>query len=80
MATSLGQHFRTTGSPLKGNAMPRLNIEVIPPNNEQLNQVIEEISRKYANKPLTPQIESELQREAARLVRRCTQTKVTLVR
>lgn len=28
--------------------MSRLNIEVIPPSNEQINQVIEEISRKYA--------------------------------
>lgn len=60
--------------------MARLNIEVIPPNNEQLNQVIDEISRKYAHKSLTPQIEEDLQREAARLVRRFTKTKVTLVR
>ncbi|MDR0806077.1 MAG: hypothetical protein LBN41_04910 [Enterobacteriaceae bacterium] len=60
--------------------MARLNIEVIPPNNEQINQVIDEISRKYAHKPLTPQIEDDLQREAARLVRRFTKTKVTLVR
>ena len=54
--------------------MARLNVEVIPPSNEQINQVIEEISRKYARKPLTPQIEGELQREAARLVRRFTKT------
>lgn len=60
--------------------MARLNIEVIPPSNEQINQVINEISRKYSCKPLTPQIESELQREAAQLVRRFTTTKVTLVR
>lgn len=60
--------------------MARLNIEVIPPNNEQLNKIIDDISRKYANKPLTPHIENELQREAARLVRRFTQTKVTLIR
>ncbi|HCK7147370.1 TPA: hypothetical protein N0X30_004601 [Enterobacter roggenkampii] len=60
--------------------MARLNVEVIPPSNEQINQVIEEISRKYARKPLTPQIEGELQSEAARLVRRFTKTKVTLVR
>ena len=60
--------------------MPRLNIEVIPPSNEQINQGIDEISRKYARKPLTPQIEDALQREAARLVRRFTTTKVTLVR
>ncbi|EQA1884665.1 hypothetical protein ACTS35_21645 [Citrobacter freundii] len=60
--------------------MARLNIEVIPPSNEQINHVIEEISQKYAHKPLTPQIEGELQREAAQLVRRFTKTKVTLVR
>ncbi|EMN1548062.1 TPA: hypothetical protein OXC52_001130 [Enterobacter asburiae] len=60
--------------------MPRLQIEVVPPSDVQLNQVIDEISRKYARKPLTPQIESELQREAARMVRRFTKTKVTLVR
>ena len=60
--------------------MARLNIEVIPPSNKQINRVIEEISLKYARKPLTPQIEGELQREAARLVRRFTKTKVTLVR
>jgi hypothetical protein len=60
--------------------MARLNIEVIPPNNEQINQVIDEIRRKYAHKSLTPQIEEDLQREAARLVRRFTKTKVTLVR
>lgn len=60
--------------------MARLNVEVIPPSTEQINQVIDEISRKYAGKPLTPQIESDLQREAARLVRRFTKTKVTLVK
>lgn len=60
--------------------MARLNIEVIPPSNEQINQVIAQISWKYSRKPLTPQIESELQREAAKLVRRFTKTKVTLVR
>lgn len=60
--------------------MARLNVEVIPPNNEQINQVIDQISWKYSRKPLTPQVIDDLEREAARLVRRLIQTKVTLVR
>ncbi len=60
--------------------MARLNVEVIPPNNDKINQVIDEITRKYARRPLTPKVEEELQREAARLVRRLIKMKVTLVR
>ncbi|EMQ2227353.1 hypothetical protein WAS61_004711 [Citrobacter freundii] len=60
--------------------MARLNVEVIPPNNEQINQVIDQISWKYSRKPMTLQVIDDLEREAARLVRRLIQTKVTLVR
>lgn len=60
--------------------MSRLNVEVIPPNNEQINQVFDWIEQKYHRKPITPQNVDEMEREAARLIRRLIQTKVTFVR
>lgn len=59
--------------------MGRLNVEIIPPKNEQLNQTVSEIERKYANRPMTPDTIDEMEREAARLIRRTIHTKVTFV-
>ena len=59
--------------------MARLNVEIIPPKNEQVNQVFAEMERKYLSKPLTPAIIDEMEREAARFIRRLVKTKVTLV-
>lgn len=60
--------------------MARLNVEVITPSSEALNGIFAEIERKYAHQPLTPKVIDEMQREAARLVRRMITTKVTFVR
>jgi hypothetical protein len=60
--------------------MPRLNVEVIPSNNAELNRIFSEIERKYARQPLTQKVVDEMQREATRLVRRMITTKVTLVK
>jgi outer membrane lipopolysaccharide assembly protein LptE/RlpB len=60
--------------------MARLNVEVIPPDSEALNSIFAEIERKYSHKPLTRILVSEMQREAARLVRRMTTTRVTFVK
>lgn len=60
--------------------MPRLNVEVIPPDNAQINQVFDWIERKYARLPVTPRNIDEMEREAARLIRRLIQTKVIYVR
>lgn len=59
--------------------MARLNVEILPPKNEQVNQVFAEMERKYLSKPLTPAIIDEMERESARLIRRLVQTKVTFV-
>ncbi|ELF8196262.1 hypothetical protein RA906_005300, partial [Escherichia coli] len=56
--------------------MARLNVEVIPPDSETMNGIFAEIERKYAHQPMTPKVIDEMQREAARLVRRATNTKV----
>ncbi|EPM8492247.1 hypothetical protein OM297_22435 [Escherichia albertii] len=37
------------------------------------------IECKYAHQPMTPKVIDEMQREAARLVRRATNTKVAFV-
>ena len=60
--------------------MAKLNVEVTPPDSAALNGIFAEIERKYADKPLTRKLVDEIQREAARLVRRLTTTKVTLVK
>lgn len=59
--------------------MARLNVEIIPPKNEQVNQIFAEMERKYSRKQLTPATLDEMEREAARLIRRLVQTKVTFV-
>ena len=60
--------------------MARLNVEVIPPDGAALNGIFAEIERKYSGQPLTQKVVDEMQREAARLVRRMITTKVTLIR
>ncbi|ENF7012392.1 hypothetical protein ABR013_004869 [Escherichia coli] len=60
--------------------MARLSVEVIPPDSETMNEIFAEIERKYAHQSMTPKVIDEMQREAARLVRRVTNTKVTFVR
>jgi len=59
--------------------MPRLNVEVIPPNAEELNLIFDELSRKYGRQPLTAKVITEMEREGARLVRRMVHTKVTYI-
>lgn len=60
--------------------MPRLNVEVIPPDSATLNSIFADIERRYADKPLTRKLIDEMQREATRLVRRVITTKVTYLR
>ncbi|KAB0554592.1 MULTISPECIES: hypothetical protein [Enterobacterales] len=60
--------------------MARLNVEVIPPDSEQVNQVFDWIEQKYARLPVNPRNIDEMEREAARLIRRLIQTKVTYVK
>lgn len=59
--------------------MARLNVEIIHPKNEQVNQIFAEMERKYSGKQLTLETINEMEREAARLIRRLVQTKVTFV-
>lgn len=59
--------------------MYRLNIEVTPPQTVDVNAVIAEIERKYHGKKITPETISDMEREAARLIRRLITTKVTFV-
>ncbi|HEN3601333.1 TPA: hypothetical protein U5E25_002808 [Yersinia enterocolitica] len=59
--------------------MSRLNIEIIPPQTVDVNVVIAEIERKYYGKKITPETISDMEREAARLIRRLIATKVTFV-
>ncbi len=59
--------------------MARLNVEIIPPKNEKVNQIFAQMEWKYCRKQLTPEIIDEMEREAARLIRRLVQTKVTFV-
>lgn len=59
--------------------MSRLNIEILPPKNEQVNQIFAEMERKYSSRALTAETIDEMEREAARLIRRLITTKVTFV-
>jgi len=60
--------------------MAKLNVEIIHPANADVNAVLAEIERKYALKPATPEVMNEIEREAARLIRRLVKTKVTFVK
>jgi hypothetical protein len=60
--------------------MARLNVEIINPKNADVNNIFAQIERKYAGCRLTPEAIAEMEREAARLVRRLITTKVTFVK
>ncbi len=60
--------------------MAKLNLEITPPNNQQVNNVFSELERKYQDYPVTPQNIDNIEREAARLIRRLIVTKVTFVK
>jgi len=60
--------------------MSRLNVEIIHPQNADVNNVLTAIERKYAHKPATPETIAEMEREAARLIRRLITTKVTFIK
>lgn len=60
--------------------MSRLKVDILPPSNAAINSVLGEIERKYAGKPATPEMIADMEREAARLIRRLITTKVTFVR
>ena len=60
--------------------MSRLKVEILPPANTDVNSVLAEIERKYATKRITPDNIAEMEREAARLIRRLITTKVTFVK
>jgi hypothetical protein len=40
--------------------MARLNVEIIPPKNEQVNQIFAQMEWKYCRKQLTPEIIGEM--------------------
>jgi hypothetical protein len=60
--------------------MSKLNLEILPPSNHDINAVFAEIERKYSDKRATPDTITEMEREAARLIRRLVTTKVTFVK
>lgn len=60
--------------------MSRLNVEIIHPKNSEVNAILAEIERKYRGKQATPETITDMEREAARLIRRLIITKVTFVR
>ncbi|MBK0019430.1 hypothetical protein [Kosakonia sp. S42] len=60
--------------------MARLKVETLLPANANVNAVLGEIERKYANKPATQETIADMEHEAARLIRRLITTKVIFVR
>jgi len=58
----------------------KLNVEIVPPANADVNAVLAQMERKYAGLPATPTVIEEMEREAARLIRRLVKTKVTFVK
>ncbi|MDE8556107.1 hypothetical protein [Pantoea vagans] len=60
--------------------MSRLKVDILPPANADVNAVLGEIERKYARMPATAETIADMEREAARLIRRLITTKVTFVR
>ncbi len=60
--------------------MARLNVEIIEPLNADVNAVLAEIERKYRGKVATKETIADMEREAARLIRRLITTKVTFVK
>ncbi|AUG99738.1 hypothetical protein CWC46_07820 [Prodigiosinella confusarubida] len=60
--------------------MARLNVEIIEPRSADVNAVLAEIERKYRSKVATSETIADMEREAARLIRRLITTKVTFVK
>jgi len=60
--------------------MSRLKVDILPPANADVNAVLGEIERKYARMPANAETIADMEREAARLIRRLITTKVTFVR
>lgn len=60
--------------------MSKLNLEIFPPSTADVNSVFSEIERKYRWKAATPETVADMEREAARLIRRLITTKVTFVK
>lgn len=64
----------------RNRTMAKLNVEITPPGNVDVNAIFSQMERKYANLPMTPETINEMEREAARLIRRLIKTKVTFVK
>ncbi|MCT4713238.1 hypothetical protein MUA04_24015 [Enterobacteriaceae bacterium H11S18] len=60
--------------------MAKLNVEIIHPQNAEVNLILSQMERKYAHRKLTSETIDEMEREAARLIRRLITTKVTFVK
>lgn len=60
--------------------MAKLSVEIIHPKNADVNRVLAEMERKYFGKKCTPETIVEMEKEAARLIRRLITTQVTYVR
>lgn len=60
--------------------MARLNVQIIEPRNADVNAVLAEIERKYRGKAATQETIADMEREAARLIRRLITTKVTFMK
>jgi hypothetical protein len=60
--------------------MPPLQVEILRSADTDVNAVMGEIGRKYAGKPATLKTIADMERKAARLIRRLITTKVTFVR
>ena len=58
----------------------KLNVEIVHPANADVNTVLAQMERKYAGLPATAVVIDEMEREAARLIRRLVKTKVTFVK
>ncbi|WP_312953886.1 hypothetical protein [Atlantibacter hermannii] len=60
--------------------MARLKVEITPPENKDVDAVLDDVERKFAHRRATPEVIEEIEREAARLIRRLVKTKVTFVK
>ena len=58
--------------------MARLNLEIIHPNNADVNNIFASMERKYAGRAATPETIKEMEKEAARLIRRLITTTRTV--
>ena len=60
--------------------LARLNVELIEPRNADVNAVLVDIERKYRHKAATPETIADMERKAARLIRRLITTKVKFIK